>query len=117
MNLYDELQDQLDSVHNNPESTAETAMMVYQAAAAEIERFQYIQKQAKLALELFMEATEQTKVSNNAGSAYYTKDSVSVRWDAKALDALCQSHDDLAALLWPHRKESKRKGTLTIRSK
>jgi len=114
-NLYDELIEQLEKNHESPESQAETAIMVYQAAAAEMDRFKEIQKRAKVLLEDYMEYTEQTKVRNGAGQAYFTKDSVSVRYDTKALDALCQSHDDLALVLWPHRKESKRKGSLTIK--
>jgi hypothetical protein len=40
---------------------------------------------------------------------------VSASYDVKALDALCKSSPDLAAILLPHRKETQRAGSLTIR--
>ena len=36
-------------------------------------------------------------------------------YDTKALDALAASDDGIKRLLWPHRKETERAGSLTIR--
>lgn len=113
--LEQELLKQLDAPGETPEAAAETAIMVYLAAAAEIDRFKEIQKQAKSLMSDIMAETGQDKVRNGAGQAYVGKPSVSVRYNANAIDALCASHDDLAVILWPHRKEIKRAGTLTIR--
>lgn len=49
------------------------------------------------------------------GQAYFTRPGETTRYDAKALDALCESDPKLADILRPHRKVSKRSGTLTIR--
>ena len=49
------------------------------------------------------------------GSAYVPAAGVTVTYDAKALDALCASSAELAAILRPHRTEKERAGSLTIR--
>ena len=43
-----------------------------------------------------------------------TAPSVSVSYDAKALDALAASDDGIARLLAPHRKATERAGTMRI---
>ena len=47
--------------------------------------------------------------------AYVPAPGVTISYDAKALDALCASDDQLKRLLWPHRSEKERPGSLTIR--
>lgn len=49
------------------------------------------------------------------GLAYIPAPGVTVSYDAKALDALCASSPEIAALLRPHRTEKERPGSLTIR--
>ena len=49
-----------------------------------------------------------------AGKASITAPSVSVSYDAKALDALAASDDGIARLLQPHRKMTERAGTMRI---
>lgn len=55
------------------------------------------------------------KYNGKEGSAYVPKDATVIHYDAKALDALCLSSPDLRKVLWPHRCNSTRKGSLTIR--
>ena len=110
-----ELLKQLGAPGETPDAAAETAIMVYLAAAAEIDRFKEIQKQAKALMSDIMAETGQDKVRNGAGQAYVGKPSVSVRYNAKAIDALCMSDDEMARKLVPHRKETERAGTLVIR--
>lgn len=112
--LY-KLKAQLESPGQTPQNAAETAIAVYQAAAGEIDKFKEIQKLARDLLGEIMVETGETKIRTQAGQAYVTKPSVSVRYDAKMLDALCASDEQIERLLTPHRKESQRNGTLTIR--
>ena len=59
--------------------------------------------------------TGQMSWKTATGSAYVPAAGVTVSYDAKALDALCASSPELAAILRPHRLEKERPGSLTIR--
>lgn len=59
--------------------------------------------------------TGQTNWNTPAGKAYRSADSVSASYDTKALDALCASSPQIAAVLAPHRRETVRAGSLTVR--
>lgn len=59
--------------------------------------------------------TGRTEWKTPFGMAYIPKPSTSVRYDAKALDALCEHDAELAAKIGPFRKETERAGSLTIR--
>lgn len=97
------------------EAALESAIAIYKHAKSEIDRYKEIQAQARgLIGEIFAE-TGQEKATTAAGKAYVTSPSISVRYDTKALDALAASDDGIARLLTPHRSESQRAGTLTIR--
>lgn len=50
-----------------------------------------------------------------AGDGDGAAPSVSASYDTKALDALCASSPQIAAVLAPHRRETVRSGALTIR--
>lgn len=56
-----------------------------------------------------------TSFKTPAGMAYIPAAGVTVAYDAKALDALCASNDEVRRLLWPHRSTKERLGSLTIR--
>ena len=56
-----------------------------------------------------------TSWKTKAGSAIVPAPGMTVSYDAKALDALCASDDAIKRLLWPHRAEKERAGSLTIR--
>ena len=62
-----------------------------------------------------MEETGEMEWSTESGKVYVSKPSVSVRYDTRALDALCESSDELARVLRPHRIVSERAGSMTIR--
>ncbi len=97
------------------ESALDLAVGAYKQAAGYIDALAELQKEAKtLIAEVFTE-TGATEAQTSAGKAYVTKPSVSISYDAKALDALAKSDPTLAGILAPHRKEAQRAGTLTVR--
>lgn len=97
-----------------PEASVETAITVYLAAKSEIDAYDVIAGAAKKLISDVMTETAQTAYSTKAGKVAITAPSVSVTYDAKALDALAASSDDYARLLAPHRKVSERAGTMRI---
>lgn len=113
--MLSELIKQLEREHESLEMAAETAVTVYKAAKGEMDNLKAVQDQAKGMIGEIMEETGETSITTAAGKAYVLRPSVSVSYDAKALDALCASDDNLARILQPHRRESQRAGTLTIR--
>ena len=60
-------------------------------------------------------ATGRDKWDCPSGRAYVPAPGVTVSYDAKALDALCKSSPELAAMLSPHRAERERPGSLTVK--
>ena len=70
---------------------------------------------AKARMTEIISETGQMSWKMAAGSAYIPAAGVTVTYDAKALDALCASSAELAAILRPHRMEKERAGSLTIR--
>jgi hypothetical protein len=97
---------------NDPEAAVAIAVEVYKDAGKYLKA---IQAQAKKIVTDIIIETGQDRWKSDAGQVYIGKPSVSVRYDAKALDALCASDDTVKRLLWPHRKESERAGSLTIK--
>ena len=66
------------------------------------------------AIAVYLGAKAQMAYTTKAGKASITAPSVSVSYDAKALDALAASDDGIARLLAPHRKATERAGTMRI---
>jgi len=97
-----------------PESSVETAIAVYLAAKSEIDAYDKVADAAKKLIGDVMTETAQTAYSTKAGKVAITAPSVSVTYDAKALDALAASSDVYARLLAPHRKQTERAGTMRI---
>ena len=97
-----------------PEVSVESAIAVYQAATAEIDAYTEVKDAAKKLITDVMTETGQTAYSTKAGKVAMTAPSQSVSYDAKAIDALCASSDELMRLLAPHRKVSERAGTMRI---
>lgn len=97
-----------------PEQCVESAIAVYLAAKGEIDDFDNIADCAKKLISDVMTETAQTAYSTKAGKVAITAPSTSVSYDAKALDALAASSDELARLLQPHRKQTERAGTMRI---
>lgn len=97
-----------------PEQSVESAVMIFLAAKAGAEKFESIQAQAKKLIGDVMAETGQTTYRTKAGSVSVSSAGQSVSYDHKALDALCQSMPDLAAVLAPHRKVTERAGSLRV---
>lgn len=70
---------------------------------------------ARAKLSDVMAATGRSDWKVPAGRAYVPAAGVSVSYDAKALDALCASSPEIASILGPHRRETMRAGSLTIK--
>ena len=97
-----------------PEDALEKAVAAYLAAAAEIERYQALQAQAKLLIsEIFLE-TGQTSAVTPSGNVTTSKASVTVTYDAKSLDILLSDDPALNSRLSPYRKVTERPGSLRI---
>lgn len=95
-----------------PEEAIRLAVEVYKDAAKYLKE---IQAKAKKIIEEVSVETGRTDWATAAGKVYYPAPSLSVTYDAKALDALCASSPELKAILWPHRRETERAGSMTIK--
>lgn len=84
-------------------------------ASAAAAPWEAVQAAARAKLSEVIAATGRTDWATPAGRAYLPAAGVSISYDSKALDALCKSSPELAAVLLPHRKETQRAGSLTIR--
>lgn len=96
------------------EEALDLAVGAYLQAAGYITLFEEIQKGAKaLITEIFAE-TGHTEAVTSAGKVVVSKPSVTVSYDAKALDILIRDDADLAMRLSAYRKETMRAGTMRI---
>lgn len=110
-----ELEAQLNqAIAQPPHRAVEDAITVYLMAKAQADAFGKVADEAKRLIGDVMVETGQPAYKTQAGNVSMTSPSVSVSYDAKALDALAASSDDFARLLAPHRKESQRAGTMRI---
>ena len=107
----------LTSAKHSSETTDESlskAVGAYLMAAKEIERFQALQAQAKLLIsEIFLE-TGKTSAVTPSGNVTTSKASVTVTYDAKAIDILLRDDPALSSRLSPYRKVTERPGSLRI---
>jgi len=99
----------------NTETAVETAVALYQSAAAAIDAYKGAQADIKALLTEIMTETGQTSYTTPAGKCYVTAPSTVTTYDSKGLDALAANDDELAALLEPFRRVTERAGTLTVR--
>ena len=101
------------------EQAADVAIGVYKEAKAQADAYSKlwldVAAAAKDRLTEIITETGQMSWKTAAGSAYVPAAGVTASYDAKALDALCASSPELAAILRPHRIEKERAGSLTIR--
>lgn len=98
--------------------TLVNAIVVAKARAEhDVAPWRKVEADARDALASIIAATGRTDWTTPAGRAYVPAAGVSVSYDAKALDALCKSSPELAAVLLPHRKETQRAGSLTIKGR
>lgn len=84
-------------------------------AAAASGPWEAVQDVARAKLSEVMLVTGRSDWKVPAGRAYVPAAGVSVSYDAKALDALCASSPEIASILVPHRRETMRAGSLTIK--
>lgn len=96
-------------------TAAADAIAIYKAAKAEIDRYKAVQARAKTILNDIMAETGQIKWQTDFGTAYVPAGGVSVRYNAKALDAAAAVDPDLAAKIEQFRTVSERAGSLTIK--
>lgn len=94
------------------EEAVATAIEVYKDAGKYADD---VRKHARSVIEEIIIETGQSEWATAAGKVYFPKPSVSVSYDARALDALCASSPEIAAILKPHRRETERPGSMTIR--
>ena len=97
------------------ETAVETAVALYQSAAAAIDAYKGAQADIKALLTEIMTETGQTSYTTPAGKCYVSSSSTVTTYDSKGLDALAANDDELAALLAPFRRVTERAGTLTVR--
>ena len=117
--IFDELENWIMRIENGQVSNAETAVSdiitLYKIAGGQINLLKELQQRTKLLLSEIIAETGQVDWQTEAGKTYIPRPSVSIRYDAKKLDALCESDSELARRLAPFRKETERAGSLTIR--
>lgn len=97
-----------------PKASVESAIAIYQAAAVQIDAMNVVKEAAKKLIEDVMTETGETSYATRAGKVAITAPSASASYDTRALDALCASSPEIAAILAPHRKETQRAGTMRI---
>ena len=101
------------------EQATEAAISVYKQAKAEGKTaaapWDALADEAKAVLTDIMTETGILSFMTAAGHAYVPSPGVTISYDTKALDALCASNDEIKRLLWPHRSEKERPGSLTVR--
>ena len=116
---YTEAFTALDSIASgkvaDTESALREAIHVYRNLGAQVKEFEALQARAKQLASEIMQETGQVKAITPAGTATFTAPYESVKWDGKALDALCASSADIATLLTPHRRVTQVAGALTIK--
>lgn len=100
----------------NTETAVETAVALYQSAAAAIDAYKGAQADIKALLTEIMTETGQTSYTTPAGKCYVSSSSTVTTYDSKGLDALAANDDELAALLAPFRRVTERAGVLTVRA-
>lgn len=101
------------------EEAVQQAIRIYKdakAAAADVAKpYEDVMTAAKDRLTEIMAETGQMSWKTVHGQAYVPAGGMTVSYDAKALDALCASSPEIAAILHPHRQVKERPGSLTIR--
>lgn len=116
MSEIDELRAKVGEVYGlEPAQAVERLIGIYKHAKSLQDALNAVGKDAKEVLSEIMVETGQTTWNTDSGRCYVTRPSVTVRYDAKALDRLAASDPKIAELLSPHRTESQRAGVLYIR--
>jgi hypothetical protein len=113
-NPYDIASDIEDCNDYEPGNAVQTAIRLYIEASAAIDAYTAVKDAAKQLIQDVMTETGQTVYSTQAGKAAITSPSITVTYDAKAIDILLRDDADLALRLSPYRKVTERAGSLRI---
>lgn len=93
----------------------DTAVEAALTAAEVLAGWRGVENQAKRLIEAMMQAGGLDRFATHGGSAVMKSKPVMVHsFDARAIDALCASLPDVAAMLKPHRREHLRAGSLKV---
>lgn len=93
----------------------ETAVNVALGAKSQREAWELLQDRARQIVATSLERGGIDRFTTATGAkAVREKPATVVRWDPRALDAVCASLPDVAAIIAPHRRESVRAGALRI---
>ena len=120
-NMLDQLQEVRDLVsraQNAPTEIAlDLAVGAYLLAAGYISQFEKEQAEVKALITDIFTETGQIDAVTSAGKVAIGAPSVSISYDAKAIDILLRDDADLAMRLSPYRKETMRAGSMRITAK
>lgn len=104
------------ALYDDAVNGAIATVVAAKAAAAEAAApFAEAEAEARGIIAEAIAATGRDKWDCPSGRAYVPAPGVTVSYDAKALDAICKSSPELAAILAPHRTERERPGSLTVK--
>lgn len=95
-----------------PQEAINMAIEVYKDAGLQLKD---IQARAKKLIEEISLETGQLDWVTPAGKIYYPKPSLTVTYDAKMLDTLCEDDPGLKEKIWGCRRETERAGSMVIR--
>lgn len=84
-----------------------------EAAVTAVGPFHAMMERAKIEIEHLLLCLPLPNYSNDEGQAYIA-DRTTITYDAKALDAVCESFPEVKAIIWPHRSQKTSK-SLTVR--
>lgn len=84
-----------------------------EAAATAAGPFHAIMERAKIEIERLLLCLPLPNYRNDEGQAYIS-DRITVTYNTKALDAICESFPEVKAIIWPHRSEKPSK-SLTVK--
>ena len=100
---------------DDAERTMDAAIGIYKQCASYIEAIHDLQAECKQTISDILVEWAEISAETPSGKCYVTAPGVSVSYDRKALDDLCERDEEWARRLLPFRKESERPGSLTIR--
>ena len=119
MTTVQDLRRWLEMDNTSTEQATEAAIAVCKEAKAEGKAaaapWDALATEAKTILTDIIAETGVTSFKTKSGMAYIPAPGKTITYDAQALDALCKSDVNLRSILWPHRQERERAGSLTIR--
>ena len=119
VNTPSDLRNWLERDLASTDQVTDAAISAYKEAKAQAKAaaapWEEVANDAKALLADIITETGVTSFKTASGMAYLPTPGVTISYDAVSLDALCASDDNVKRLLWPHRSEKERPGSLTIR--